>query len=514
MAVTTNPKRPAVDRLGRLYRMAGFYPRRHLTLRDALTVYAAALQRGEAPLEVRLGKGGYAVPDPGPGREGPHGAALRRQLIAHNVQELRFSRDASPDQLWRFLSAVALRPSVAAVAGGLPGALEAAEVVSVTVDGTPPRAPAAAVAEPSEEVVIPTASAPTSGSFSRGGASYEMFARPDAAVKGVVDDVDAAMDELTELDPSNVQAYRALVGRLVGGARQFESLGARVHVLRVLKFLAQSARTALGESREMIFAAVRQINRGTLVGEIVRALGEVSRDSKDRPLITRVLVMVGSEAAVTAAEMLGTAEDVGVRRSLLDTLVSLDRVGVPAADALPTEGEWYLLRNRVTLLGETRDALAIDEFQRTIRHADVRVRKETARAVAKIEGEDAVDLAIRALSDPDPGVRAAAAVTLGVRDEYYAFHALLHHVDAETSEDVLTEVIRSLGRHGNPSALTALGRVAQEGKTTALRVEAVRALGSLGRAALGTLKPLESDRVAEVRQATKEALRAAAKRAS
>lgn len=512
--LTTNPKRPVVDRLGRLYRMAGFYPRRHRTLQDALAAYAEGLRSGGAPLEVRVGKGGYALPDPGPGREGPHAAALRRQLVAHEVTQLRFSRDTTPDQLWRFLSAVTLKPSVAAVAGGLPGALEAAEVVSVTVDGKPARAPSAAVLETSEEIVIPTASAPTSGSFSRGGASYEMFARPDAAVKGVVENVDAAMDELTELDPSNVRAFGALVGRLVGGARQFESLGARVHVMRVLRFLAHTARTAVGESREMIFAAVRQINRGTLVGEIVRALGEVSRDSKDRPLITRVLVMVGSEAALQAAEMLATAEDVGVRRSLLDALVSLDRVGVPAADALPVEGEWYVLRNRVTLLGETRDALAIDEFQRTIRHADVRVRKETARAVAKIEGEDAVDLAIRALNDADPGVRAAAAVTLGVRDEYYAFHALLHHVDAETNEDVRTEVVRSLGRHGNASAVTALGRVAQEGKTSALRVEAVRALGSLGRAAIGTLKPLESDRVAEVREAARHALKAAAKRPS
>lgn len=512
--VMTNPKRPPVDRLGRLYRMAGFYPRRHLSLRDALAAYAAALKRGEAPLEIRLGKGGYASPDPGPGREGPHGAALRRQLVAHGVHEVRFSPKTTADQLWRFLSAVTLKPSVAAVAGGLAGALEAAEVVSVTLNDKPPRDPPAAAPETTQEFTIPAAAAPGTGSVSRGGASYEMFARPDAAVRGVVEDVDAAMDELADLDPANAQAYRSLVGRLIGGARQFENLGSRVHVLRVLKFLAQTARSATGESREMVFAAVRQINRGALVGEIVRTLAEASRDSKDRPAITRVLVMVGAEAAVTAAESLGTAEDVGVRRTLLDTLVALDRVGVPAVDALPTEGEWYILRNRVSLLGETRDALAIDEFQRTIRHADVRVRKETARAVAKIEGEDAVDLAIRALSDSDPAVRSAAALTLGMRDEYYAFHALLHHVEAEMSDDVLTETVRSLRRHGNPSALNALGKVAVEGKATDLRVEAVRALGSLGRAAIAVLKPLESDRLAEVRQAAKEALRQAAKRAS
>ncbi|MGH7546466.1 MAG: hypothetical protein ACREKI_09815, partial [Gemmatimonadota bacterium] len=105
MMVMTNPKRPAADRLGRLYRMAGFYPRRHLSLRDALAAYTAALQRGEAPLEIRLAKGAYAAPDPGPGREGPHGAALRRQLTAHGASEVRFSRKTSGDQLWRFLSA-------------------------------------------------------------------------------------------------------------------------------------------------------------------------------------------------------------------------------------------------------------------------------------------------------------------------------------------------------------------------------------------------------------------------
>lgn len=513
--MTMNPKRPAVDRLGRLYRMAGFYPRRHLTLRDALSAYTAALQRGESPLEIRLGKMGFATPDPGPGREGPHAAALRRQLAAHGVTEVRFAAETNEDQLWRFLSAVALKPSVAAVAGGLAGALEAAEVVSVTVDGRPPQPPPPkAAGETSEELTIPPGATPVPGSSGRAGGYYEMFARPDAAARAVVDDVDSAMDALTELDPANVGAYRAQIGRLVGGARQFESLGQRVHVLRVLRFLAQSARTATGESREAVFAAVRQINRGTFVGEIVRTLAAASRESKDRPLITRVLVMVGHEAAVAVAEALGQVEDAGARRVLLDTLVSLDRVGVPAVDALDAEGEWYVIRNRVALLGETRDALAVDEFQRALRHSDVRIRKETARALAKIEGEDAVDLAIRALNDTEPDVRSAAALTLGVRDEYYAFHALLHHADAETNEGVLTEVVRSLGRHGNPSAIQALARVAREAKNTGLRVEAVRALGSLGRGALETLRPFESDRAAEVRQTAVEALRAAAKRGS
>lgn len=492
--------------------MAGFYPKRHLSLRDALADYVAALQAGEVPPELEVGKGAFVVPELGPGREGPHGAALRRQLVAHGASRVRFARETTDDQLWRFLSAVSLEPKVAAVAGGVVGALKAAEVVSVTVDGSEPVAPGPPpTPEKTDEFTAPPTAPGTPAGVGHGG-YYEMFARPDAAARVVVDDVEAAMKELGALDPTDVAAYRDQLRRLVAGARQFESLGQPPEVLRVLKFLAQTSRTAMGESRETLFTAVRQVGRGGFVAEIVRRIADSSQDLKDRPLITRVLVMVGHESAVAAAEALAEAEDLVVRRALLDTLVALDRVGVPAVDALPTEGAWYVLRNRIALLGETRDALALDEFGRTVRHEDVRVRKETARALAKIEGEEAVDLAIRGLSDSDPDVRAAAAVTLGVRDEYYAFHSLLHHVEAETHGEVATEVVRSLGRHGNPSAIPALARVARDGKKPGLRVEAIRALGNIGRAAISALKEFESDRVSEVRQAALAAIRTAAKR--
>ncbi len=475
--------------------MAGFYPRRHLTLIDALAEYGAGLRGGQIPLEIRLAKTGYASPELASGREGPHAAALRRQLLAHGVERLRFARETSPDQLWRFLSAVALRPQVAAVAGGLAGALQAAEVASVTVDGSEPGVPAATEASESvEELTIPPAPAPT-GSVQHGG-YYEMFAHPDAAARAVV------------------EAYRAQLRRLVSGARQFESLAQPDEVLRILKFLAQAARSTTGESKEWVFTAVRQVTRGPFVVGLVRRMAASAKELRDRPLITRVLVMVGHEAALAAAEALGEAEDLSARRVLSDTLVALDRVGVPAVDALPEEGAWFLLRNRIALLGETRDALALDEFPRVMRHEDVRLRKETARALAKIEGEEAVDLAIRAFSDADPDVRAAAAVTLGVRDEYYAFHALLHHVEAETDEEVLTEAVRSLGRHGNPAAVPALAEVARSGKGVGLRVEAIRALGAVGRDAISSIKEFQSDRTAEVRQAAAEAVRAAAKRRS
>ena len=507
-----NPKRPAPDRLGRLYRMAGFYPRRHLTLVDALRATVAAFRERAMPLEFRIEPGRYVAPELGPGREGPHAAALRRQLAAHGTERVRFAAETTADQLWRFLSAVALPPNVAAVAGGLAGALRAAEVVSVTVDGSEPvpTSESAQIESATEEFTVPAGSG-VAGGVQRGG-YYEMFARPDAAARAVLEEVESARRDLGATDPTDVAAYRAQLRRLVAAARQFENLRQPGEVLGVLKFLAQTARSATGEAREAVFAAVRSIARGRTVADVVGRLSDGAQDARERAVVTRILVMIGQEAATAAAEALERAEDLAVRRALLDTLVALDRVGVPAVDALPTDGPWYVVRNRVAILGEARDALALDEFARAMQHHDVRVRKETARALAKIEGEEAVDFVIRALSDADPDVRAAAAVTLGVRDEYYAFHALLHHLEAETNEEVLTEVMRALGRHGNPSAVPALAQVARDGKKPVLRIEAVRALGAIGRSALPALREFESDRNAEVRQAVAEAVRAAARR--
>jgi HEAT repeat protein len=166
----------------------------------------------------------------------------------------------------------------------------------------------------------------------------------------------------------------------------------------------------------------------------------------------------------------------------------------------------------VGILAEIRSADAAEHFARTIHHTDARVRRETILALSKYGDEQAVPLLVKALTDGEPSLRAAAALGLGLTKSHSAVAPLLDRLAAETDAEALGEMIRALGRIGNPRAVPAIsGRAGAGGffsrTPPQVRIEAVRALGEIGgEAARAVLQPLLRDRNSEVRDAAFKAL--------
>jgi HEAT repeat protein len=89
---------------------------------------------------------------------------------------------------------------------------------------------------------------------------------------------------------------------------------------------------------------------------------------------------------------------------------------------------------------------------------------------------------------------------------------LLVRLAQETDGEAVIEIVRALGRCGDPRAVPALAERAAAGgffsrTPTAMRVEAVRALGDIGGpAARDLLQRLLRDRTPEVRDAALKAI--------
>jgi len=175
--------------------------------------------------------------------------------------------------------------------------------------------------------------------------------------------------------------------------------------------------------------------------------------------------------------------------------------------------EWFVVRNVAELVGELGMEEAVPALSRQLGHADDRVRKAAALALAKIGTRSAAEPLRRALRDRSPEVRMQVALGIGGRKSSALAMSLVVALDEEKEQTVARELILALGRIATPDAVQALIKVAQPSgrifgrKPAGVRVAAVEALRLAATpAAVGTLEGLAADGDKEVRAAVRTAL--------
>lgn len=506
----TTPGRLLVD-LAKAYALSEFYPLTHPTHTQALLNLSQALLAAGEYMSLRCTPGGLQVG----GGSAPRSAHVDRfaaRLCDHGVSAVVIRNDVGSESLGRFLSAVALPPRVVRAAGGLRAALEAAGAARVSIDG----------------VWLQPAQAAHSA-FERAGDGVQ--------VVGGLDDggiqLWSAHDMYEQVRDSAVRVESEDTGELRRLLRQ-GSDGERLTVLSRLEFLAQYCLThgmmdrGIGlvqdlrkdaeemhgrnaATRAMVMLAIHRVSTRAVIEELVLRLGK-ARTEEERAGLRSTLLHVGADTVTPLVRELVAATDVSARRAYRDALVALDYVGVPLLEDMIGDERWFVVRNMVGILGEIRSADAVEHFRRTVEHSDARVRRETILALSKIGGEEAVPLLAKGLNDKEASLRVAAALGLGLTKLPVAVGPLLNRLPQETDGEVQVEIVRALGRVGDPRAVPVLAERASGGGffsriPIAIRVEAVRALGELGgEAAHAVLQRLLRDRNGEVREAVFKAL--------
>lgn len=218
------------------------------------------------------------------------------------------------------------------------------------------------------------------------------------------------------------------------------------------------------------------------VRSIVQALRLYPPGSAENHAARRLLDVLGSDVISPLLEQLANEPDMASRKAMVDLLSELASEHIQELGRHISDPRWYVSRNVVSILGATHSSAALHYLERTIRHAEPRVRRETIRALSGIQDRLAVEMLMAALQDDDPQNVQLAARYLGATGE-------------RRSVAALELVARGEGR-GN--------------RDTGPRVEAIEALGRLGaREAMPTLEALSGKR-AVFRQAQARELRAAA----
>jgi len=230
---------------------------------------------------------------------------------------------------------------------------------------------------------------------------------------------------------------------------------------------AAESPTLVEEQRRRIERALGRLTKPEDIRTVAHALRLYKPGTLENDAARRLLGSLGSLAIDPLLEQLAEEQDMSVRKSLVDLLSEMAPTYLNEIGAHVSDSRWYVVRNVVSILGSTRTSAMLPYMERTLRHHDVRVRRETIRALSSVPDRVAHEMLVHALTDDDAQNVQLSARYLGV-------------AGVTTAVPALEQVARGEGR-GN--------------RETGARVEAIETLGRLGaRQALPTLEGLAGRR--------------------
>ena len=221
----------------------------------------------------------------------------------------------------------------------------------------------------------------------------------------------------------------------------------------------------------------------------------------------------GAEAAEALIARLTVADDLKDRRALVTALRGIPE-GLEHVVGMLGDPKWFVVRNVAEAMGFQRVPEAVPGLVQCLTHADARVRRAAAVALARIGTPDTVEPLRRVLKEGDPELRALIAGSIGGHGSRALAMPLVALAEQESDANVLREYFHALGRIGTPDAVQALARAAESGgrflhrRPTAQRLAAVEGLRLAGgRTTKPALEALASDSDKAVRELAALALK-------
>ncbi len=482
-----------VSELARAYRARRFYPRTHPAFMEALArasvaVFESAQARGELALELR--QGGFALED-GTRVCGAGIDELAQELARRRVRSLRMRAGIQSAELSALVEALCADADAQERAGGIAGALRAAQLRHL-------------------ELEVQSARAHT-GEAARPDASAELDI--DGERSQIGDELSEALAGLERCDDALQYTQLALQVE-----RSADVLLRRKCARLAYTAIPVLARHAEDPSRPARLRAEAQdrLSRLLCADPMLRYVVEQACSPGIGSVdAARALMTLGAAGIPRVLELVAAAEG-EARRHASALVLALGEQAFPLLVEELVSTDPARARRAARLLGDLQHPGGIEFLVRHLAFPDPMVKKEIARALARIPNERAT-LALVAALDSDAATAEIAAAALGHAHSDRALEALLRVAGGEGERPVLVrrEAIRSLGRLRRSEALPQLERVLRRRtwfgrrRNRTLRVAAAQALGRLGGARAYALLEEHARRGdPAVRDACSESLRA------
>jgi hypothetical protein len=207
-------------------------------------------------------------------------------------------------------------------------------------------------------------------------------------------------------DEQDTEAFPEIVlniGKIMDIRMQGKDLKGVIEILQGLKkFLEVCNTPSQRETLEDVF-----FRAGS--SENVKVLIEGSQDAVE---IRQYLFLMGPQFLAQMIQVLGELNDRKHRRLLCEILAEIGKQDINALAVALDDEKWYLVRNIAMVLGMIKAPGSEKHLEKALKHTDVRVRRETIRALDGISGGETKNLFLAALEDSDVTIRITALKAL------------------------------------------------------------------------------------------------------
>lgn len=471
----------------------------------------------DQPLHLVATDGRFLVNGEPIGVDVAGGEALRRQLIAHGIGELKVPGGLPPAQLLVVVRSLAAPPGTWRRLQQLADHYASAGVPPIEI--LPPvRTQSAAPMAPSTPVApgpSPTAAepAPDDGQIEALGpdaANEESvgllhFVTLETRTIGRLDEVLLTLEQ----DPGSSR-LPDLLNELVAFSEAETDKERWPDLLRCASALVRLESLVEQDSQRRLYhIALRRIVTRSAMEQVAR----MTLKPETRAEAVMVLRRIGSDATEVLVQLLIAEQDVGHRRGYFNAITQMTEGSEYLVNMLGHD-EWFVVRNVAELCGEMKLEMAVPELSRLVGHSDERVRRAAAISLARIGTPPVMEPLRRALQDTSPLVRAQTAAALEGEPCRTLVPALGRLIEEESHPEVLREMLHALGRIGTADAVASLTRATEpvrglfRKKNSELRIGAIEGLQLSGTPmAVETIRELLQDKDPQVREAAARALR-------
>jgi HEAT repeat protein len=172
---------------------------------------------------------------------------------------------------------------------------------------------------------------------------------------------------------------------------------------------------------------------------------------------------VGKTAASSLMQMLEGEESRHTRLLICKALAQTGEKSIVVVAEKLKHPKWFVVRNAVSILGQTGSPACVPYLQPILKHEDVRVCKEVLKALASIRSGEAVELLCSSLEDDEPAICKAALGWVAAIEAEQAFPILQRFLTPwsifKRDEEIVKLSIDALQAIGSEAAVELLERL-------------------------------------------------------
>ncbi|MBE9486015.1 MAG: HEAT repeat domain-containing protein [Chloroflexi bacterium] len=472
----------ALTGLIKLIKALSFYPPGHPALAKAAEETATAFQ----PLLERHDTCPYHVTQKGFSLDAiplaPNNkylASLALKLLERRVRHLLFLPELTDHELLAFAEELTKSAAQLLAEGGLPKRLADRQIRSIWINET------------DLQVIQNNLREFENGQPKNLAGETGQKPRWETAETSVV--VTRMQDFLEELkEPLNDHEYAQLLQKIRHIAREFlrqTGLNGCLALLGLLETHRQESQRSSSQ-RDAATAAIGSLLTAEIRDLLVDCVAEKTLKASQQRALSRLLVGLGLKIATPLLKRMNAERNTITRRHYTAILAAM---GECIFELLQTEianKTWYVVRNAVTVLGESQLESALPLLNKTITHPEVRVRRVLIRALGAIGSSSVIPLLLRLSQDKNAELHQPAIMALGALKNPKALPPLvsiLKEFDfGGKKTELKTATIQALAATKSPQAIIPLLKFARRRNVfkrkhiEGLRAEAIMALGQLG----------------------------------